>query len=464
MTIPNYSFHRLEEKVEYCGIVGVYSKTGKPVAPLIYSALLALQHRGQDAAGMVVWNGKFVEKKGISLVSDIFKPEDLKINGIVGIGHTRYPTTGLCKINDVQPFSNKEIAAAHNGQISNYKVIRQKLERRGFKFISSVDSEIIVYMLHEKIKNGAKIEDAVSYLMKTLDGAYSITALVRNKLIAFKDPHGIRPLVWGENKNFIMLASESVALDVVGIPYKGDIGPGELVSIDKGKLSIKKITPSTMHACMFEYVYFSRPDSIINGKNVMEVRKRLGRELAHEHPANVDVVIDVPDSARTAAAEYASALGVPHEEGLIKNRYIGRTFIMPTQEKRRDAVRIKLNVVRSIVAGKRVALVDDSIVRGTTLKEIVTMVKQAGAREVHVRITCPPIRAPCFYGIDMSTYKELAAHNRSIEEIRKMVGADSLEYLSIERLKQVIGIPICTGCLNEAYPTPYAKKLANELK
>lgn len=463
MSMPNCS-SREEEKIEHCGVVGVYSKKGKKVAPALYRAMIALQHRGQDAAGFVVWDNGFVEKRGIGLVYDIFKDEDLAVEGAVGIGHTRYPTTGLCLISDVQPFRGIDIAVSHNGQISNYKEMRASLEKRGFRLVSTVDSEVIVYALHEKLKEGKPVEDAVRHLMETADGAYSITGLIGGTLVAFRDPNGIRPLVWGENEEYIAFASESVALDALGIPHSADLGEGELAIVRGGKMEVKKIKNSGQRACMFEYVYFSRPDSTINGKNVMEIRKRLGIELAREHPANADLVIDVPDSARTAAAAYARALGIPHDEGLIKNRYVGRTFIMPNQEKRSGAVRMKLNAVRGVVGGKRVALIDDSLVRGTTLREIVALVRNAGAKEVHVRITCPPIRAPCFYGIDMSTYAELAAHTRTVGEIGKMLGADSLGYNSMEALKKAIGLPICTGCLDEGYPTGYAKKLADEQK
>lgn len=455
---------REEEKIEHCGVVGVYSKKGKQVAPVLYRAMIALQHRGQDAAGFLVWDNGFVEKKGVGLVTDIFKDEDLAIEGTVGIGHTRYPTTGLCLISDVQPFNNINIAVSHNGQISNYRDARKGLETRGFKFVSTVDSEVVVYLLHEQLREGRSIEDAVKHLMETVDGAYSITALIGDTLIAFKDPNGIRPLVWGENEDVMVFASETVALDANGIPHKGDLGGGELAIIRKGKLETRKLVDAHPRACMFEYVYFSRPDSTINGRIVMEARKNLGTALAKEHPAPADVVIEVPDSARTAAAAYAKELGIPYDEGLIKNRYVGRTFIMPSQQKRVDAVKMKLNAVRNVVTGKRVALIDDSLVRGTTMREIVSLLRGAGAKEVHVRLTCPPIRAPCFYGIDMSTYDELAAHTRTVGEIGKMIGADSLGYNSMDALKKAIGLPLCTGCLDEGYPTTYAKKLADEQK
>lgn len=456
---------RSEEKVERCGVVGIWSKSGKNVAPALYKAMLALQHRGQDAAGFAIWNnGAFIEKKGVGLVSGIFSDDDLTVEGLVGVGHTRYPTTGLCLISDVQPFKNIGMAISHNGQISNYKVLRSAFEKKGVKFLSTVDSEVVVHSLRESLEQGKTIDEAVGHFMNTADGSYAISAVVDGQLIAFRDPNGIRPLLWGESKDFIIFASETVALDINGAEYRADVGCGEFAIVRGNHVETKRLNSRKSAICMFEYVYFARPDSTINGKNVMETRIALGVALANEHPAKADVVIYVPDSARSAASAYAKTLGMDYAEGLIKNRYIGRTFIMPSQQKRRDSVRMKLNVVRNVVGGRRVVLVDDSIVRGTTMREIVSLIKEGGAKEVHVRITCPPIRAPCFYGIDMSSYEELAAHRKSVEEICRFVGADSLGYLSVESLKKSIAQPICSGCLDEGYPTPYAKKLADEQK
>ena len=450
------------EKREFCGVIGVYSKTGKDVATALYQGMLALQHRGQDAAGLAIWNNKFVEKKGLGLVSDVFCEQDLRIKGRVGIGHTRYPTTGTCMMSDVQPFISNNIAISHNGQVSNYKELRGSIEKKGVKFISSVDSEVAAAIISEELAKGSRFEKSVSAFMNAADGAYTIAGILEGALFAFKDPNGIRPMVWGESEDFIIFASETVALDVNDAVRRGDIKGGELAIVKNGKVEITPLVKEKPAICMFEYVYFSRPDSVINNKEVFKIRENLGVELAREHPAQADIVIEVPDSARNAAHAYAKTLGIPHAEGLIKNRYIGRTFIMPSQQKRKNAVKMKLNVIKSVVAGKRVALIDDSIVRGTTLKEIVGMLKHAGATEVHVRITCPPIIAPCFYGIDMSTYEELVAHEKSVPEIGKYLGADSLGYLSIGGLKKVIGLPVCTGCLNKDYPTDCAKKLAGE--
>jgi len=456
----------VEDKREECGIVGIISKKGRDVAPLLYNALVALQHRGQDAAGFAVLcrDGKIEERKGLGLVREIFKPEDIQIGGKVGIGHTRYPTTGRCEMCDVQPSVYGGIAVAHNGHLANYVPLKKRFAKMGRNYMSTVDSEPIAMLLDEKRGEGA--ESAVLHVMKSLDGAYSDVAIFESKLLVFRDPHAIRPLVWGENADFVVFASETVALDINNIPYAGGvIGPGEMALLGQdGSMMNKAIMAKEPRHCMFEYVYFSRPDSVINNLPVYEVRKRLGEALAKEHPVKADVVVPVPDTSRQAAQSFAHALRIPVEEGLIKNRYIGRTFIMPSQQVRDQAVRFKLNPVRQVLEGKKVVLIDDSIVRGTTLRGIVRLVKGAGAKEVHLRITCPPIKAPCFYGVDMSTYSELIANERDIDEIKTYLGANSLGYLSIEGLKRAIGLPVCTGCLDEGYPTEAAKKLAKERK
>lgn len=441
---------------EECGVVGVYAKTGKNVAPLLYRALAALQHRGQDAAGFAVFDGKkIIEKKGLGLVSEIYEKEDLLVDGPVGVGHTRYPTIGACELKDVQPTVYKNIAVAHNGHLANYDELKRKSEGFGYKFKSTVDSEPMVYYIH---KYG--LEKGVEEIMRDFEGAYSDVVLYNGELYVFRDPHGIRPLVWGENDDFVMFASESVALDINGIELKGEVENGFLVRA-KG-LQKKEINRKERKNCMFEYVYFARPDSVINGRSVYAVRTRLGEILAEEAPAKCDVVVAVPDTARTAARAYAKKLGLEFDEGLIKNRYVGRTFIMPSQEKRREAVRLKLNPNREVIHGKKVVLMDDSIVRATTMKEIVWLVRAAGAKEVHVRITSPPIVSPCFYGVDIPTYEELIASSNTVEEIRKYIGADSLAYISIEGLKKAIGLQICEGCISGRYNSEYVQKLAKE--
>jgi amidophosphoribosyltransferase len=451
----------LEEKREECGIVAIYSKRGEDVAPYIYRALIALQHRGQDACGLAVYEGKGIEaRKGVGLVGSVLRPEDLALKGRIGIGHTRYPTSGECRMCDVQPIVSGRFAVAHNGHLANYPDLRKKLEGKGCRFTSSVDSEAMVFML-EKEKD---LKKAASGLMRDCEGSFSLAMIAEGKLAVLRDPFAMRPLVWGEDERFICFASETVALDYVGVPYKGDVAGGELVVVEGGRLIRTRLVEAKPRHCMFEYVYFSRPDSTLDGRSVYDVRKRLGEVLAREAPANVDVVIPVPDTARTAAASFAAALGIPCEEGLIKNRYIGRTFIMPDQEKRKDAVRMKLNPVRELVFGKSVALVEDSIVRGTTFKEVVALVRKAGAKEVHLRITCPPIRAPCFYGVDMSTFKELIANKKTVGEIGRYLGADSLAYISIEGLGEAVGTGICSACLSGRYHTKYVDRLADMVR
>jgi len=447
------------EKREECGIVGVYSKTGKDVAPLLYRALIALQHRGQDAAGFAVFDGKkIIGRHGLGLVEDVFAENDLKIKGRIGIGHTRYPTIGNCRIEDVQPSVYKETAVAHNGHLANYDVVRKRLEGMGYRFKATVDSEPLAYYID---KFG--IEEGVRRIMNECEGAYSDVAIHKGRLYVFRDPFGIRPLVWGENRDFVMFASESVALDINDIEYRGDFENGILFDAIEGKKM--GILKKERRNCMFEYVYFSRPDSIINDKSVRNVRVALGEQLALEAPVKCDVVVPIPDTSRTAAASYAAKLGVPYDEGLIKNRYIGRTFIMPTQEKRKEAVRLKLNPLKDVMEGKKVVLIDDSIVRATTMREIVSIVRnRGGAREVHVRITSPPIIAPCFYGVDIPTYSELIASSKSVEEIRRFIGADSLAYLSIDGLKKAIGLPICEGCIAGRYQTSFVSKMAGAAK
>ncbi len=457
MSKLNLTNFNTEEKREECGIVAILSKKGLDVAPAVYRALLALQHRGQDACGMTIFDGYNLNtKKGFGLVNEVFT-EKLNLKGSIGIGHTRYPTVSACEIVDVQPLVYKNIAVSHNGHLANYVMIKKELEQTGFVFDGTVDSEIIAFLLKEQLELGLSLEKVLEHLMQKLDGAYSNACIVAGQLLVFRDPHAIRPLVWGENEDYICFASESVALDINKIPYKGSVNPGELVLINNSGIERKNILKKEIKHCMFEYVYFSRPDSKINDQYVFEIRKNLGKELAKEHLVKADVVIPVPDTSRTAAEIFAKELNIAYEEGIIKNRYIGRTFIMPNQDKRALAVRMKLNPVRGLIENKSVVLIDDSIVRGTTLREIILSVREAGAKEIHVRITSPPITNPCFYGVNIPSFGELIANQKSIEEIRKFLTADSLGYLSIEGLQKAIGLPICTGCLNADYPTEQAR-------
>ena len=451
-----------EEKDEECGVIAIYSKKGQDVAPLLYRSLVALQHRGQDAAGFAIYHdGKIDLHRGVGLVNEIFNEKDMQAKGNFGIGHTRYPTIGKCRVCDVQPTITGEIAVAHNGHIANYNDIKKEAHENGIDFESTVDSEPMGYLLHG---HNEDVEKGVRTVMEKLEGAFSDVSIHNGRLVVFRDRFALRPLVWGENDDLICFASESVALDINNVPYKGEVKGGEMIIIENNKLYRKQLIEERRRYCMFEYVYFSRPDSIINGKGVFEVRKRLGETLAKEAPVKADVVVPVPDTSRTAALAYATALGIEYEEGLIKNRYIGRTFIMPDQKAREFAVKQKLNPVRQVISGKRIVLFDDSIVRGTTLKGIVSMVRTAGAKEIHLRITCPPVISPCYYGVDMPTYKEFIANKKTIDEIREHLGADSLSYISLQGLKEAIGLPVCTGCLTEEYHTDYIRKLAEDEK
>ncbi len=452
------------DKRESCGVVAAISKGGGPVAEIIYKGMLALQHRGQDAAGMVLHSGRFSEKRGLGLVSEIFTEKDLSAGGGLGIAHTRYPTTGTCNIEDVQPsmHGRLNLAVAHNGHIANYAELRAEMEKKGVSFRGTVDSEIIMNVLAEAFDAGESIGGAARHAMDRLDGSYSVVAIKDGTLFAFRDPRAIRPFELGESKDAYIAASETVAMDINGAKHLGPLLGGELAVFGRDGITRKMLAKARPMHCMFEYVYFSRPDSSVNGIWVHEARGRLGQALAKEAPVAADVVIPIPDTSRTAALYLSRALGVPYEEGIIKNRYVARTFIMPEQRLRLKAVRAKLNPVKAAVDGKRVILVDDSIVRGTTTKEIVELVRRAGAKEVHMRITCPPILHPCFYGVDMSTYEELIANRKSVDEIRKYIGADSLHYISLPALKKAIGAEICAGCLDGKYPTAQGTKLARE--
>ncbi len=461
----NARFTLIEEKKEECGVMAAISKNKKPIAEMLYRGMLAVQHRGQDAAGLVLYNGSFYKKKGLGFVSEIVTEEDLKQPHWIGISQTRYPTTPTCTLSDVQPSISGILAVAHNGHLANYGALRKELEGKKYVFRGTVDSEVILYLMSEKLEKGASIAEATRYVMEKIDGAYSVIGIYDGKLFAFRDPHAIRPLVYGENNEAVLVCSESVGLDINGVPYSGSVGPGELFVIDeKGRISTESVLKKEPRHCMFEYVYFSRPDSIINDKLVDSVRMELGKGLAKEAPANADLVIPIPDTARSAALAYSRETGIPYAEGLIKNRYVGRTFIMPDQKSRINAVRMKLNPIKATVEGKRVVLIDDSIVRGTTIREIVSMIRRAGAKEIHLRITSPPIVSPCFYGVDMPTYEELIANGKKIEEIRKYLGVDSLHYISIEGLKKAVGEDSCTGCLTGEYPTKEATRLARERK
>ncbi len=448
---------------EKCAVFSAYSLDDtNQVARTIFYGLLSMQHRGQEASGICTYDTKNLRvHKGLGLVREVFSDRDLQdLFGPVGIGHNRYSTTGSTTIENVHPFlirgMRNGIAIAHNGNLINYGKLRKELSKRGHVFTSSTDTEIIAHVLAiELIKND--LEAAVTNVMKKIAGAYSLVILTgEGELVAVRDPFGIRPLSVGSSEDAVYVSSESVGIQGAGGSYERAVEPGEILIMDEaGTRSLKPFKRSNPAHCMFEYVYFSRPDSILDGSYVLHVRERIGRILAREHPVDADVVVPVPDSARTAAMGFADESGIPAVEGIYKNRYIGRTFIMPEQSMREEAVRLKMNPVRPLVEGKRVVLMDDSIVRGTTTRQIVHILKEAGASEVHVRVGCPPLRWPCFMGIDMATRRELIASHKSVEEIRRMLGADSLGYISIEGLVEAIGKPrdhLCMACLTGNYP------------
>ncbi len=450
---------------EECGVFGIYDNDGHDVGAATYYALFALQHRGQESCGIAINDARTitVHRDG-GLVNDVFDKDVLKSlgKGKMAVGHVRYGTSPSNKRVDAQPLVVNHVkgcmAIANNGSLTNYSQLRENLELSGSIFHTTSDSEIIAYEITRERLHTNSIEDAVCNAMNHLEGAYSFVIMSPAKLIAARDPRGFRPLCIGKRNNSYMFASESCALDNIGATFIRDVMPGEIVVIDENGL--RSITthcntkPSSL--CVFEFIYFARPDSIVDGSSVHTARIRAGRFLAQEHPVDADVVIGVPDSGIDAAIGYAQELGINYELGFIKNKYIGRTFIQPTQADREDKVRIKLNPIPSVVAGKKVVLIDDSIVRGTTSKQIVKMLRDAGAKEVHMRISCPPFMFPCFYGTDIDSQDKLIACKYSIEEIAEHIGADSLGYLSIENVTKLADetkLNFCTSCFTGNYPT-----------
>lgn len=461
-------------KREACGVVGAISK-GTDVAGAIYYGLIALQHRGQESAGMSVLDSSGIHiHKGMGLAGDVFVWEIISsMKGSLGIGHVRYSTTGLSSSANSQPFAVEDprsgIVLGHNGNLVNYVELRKKLERSGRRLSSTCDAEVILQMISKEVGKDGDIFNGIKRCMDAFEGAYSVVCHTgEGELVAFRDPLGFRPLCFGLNGGMRMLGSESVALDINGIPFVRDVEPGEVMVLRDDGLESKLVKPCRRRGhCMFEYVYFSRPDSVVNGRSVYDARVELGRNLAKLDGARADIVVPVPDTARPAAAGYAEESGIPAVEGLIKNRYIFRTFIMPWQTARDRAVELKINPMRSVIGNKRVVLVDDSIVRGTTTKRIVRMVKKAGAKEVHVRITCAPIIGPCFYGIDMSTHAELIAANHPVDEIARIIGADSLVYNTIDGIVDSIGLSrgdLCLACLTGEYPTSRAQEMSEKMR
>lgn len=445
---------------ESCGIFGIYAP-GEDVARLTYFGLFALQHRGQEAAGIAVANGERIFlHKGLGLLNNVFTEEILQsLEGYCAIGHTRYSTTGSNIILNAQPIfiSNKgeKLALAHNGNITNSLSLAAYISDQGLTLDSTSDSELIGLLI--AIQEGSTIEEKIGKAMRSLRGAYSLTILTPRKVIAVRDPYGIRPLCIGRlNGNRWVFASESCALSLVEAEFVRDVEAGEIVVASEEGLKSYKPVPSPRKAvCIFEFIYFARPDSYIEGVNIHKARRRMGHALFQEGPVDADVVIGVPDTGTAAAIGYSEASGIPYGEGLLKNKYIGRTFILPDQRIRDVGIKLKLTPLVETIKGKRIVLVDDSIVRGTTTGKIVRMLFDAGAKEIHVRISSPPISYPCFFGIDTAVRSELIASRLSVEEIRDFIGATSLKYLSLEGLINAIGLPkenFCTACLTGIYP------------
>lgn len=458
---------------ESCGVFGVYcSKVD--IARLIFFALFALQHRGQESAGIAVSDGReiMIHKK-MGLVSQAFTEDDLaRLKGYIGIGHNRYSTTGSSQPANAQPVVARvgklTLALAHNGNILNAKPLRDELQSSGYSFDTSTDSEVIANLI--LASPGNNWEEKLKYAMARLQGAYSLTIMTPDILMGVRDPMGVRPLCLGTIDGGWVIASESCALDHIGAQFLREIEPGEIVIIDRDGMKSFKKESSKKAVCIFEYIYFARPDSVIEGRLLYKARQAMGEMLAQEYPVDADLVMGVPDSATAAGSGYANASGIPFCEGVMKNRYVGRTFIEPDQRLRELGVQLKFNPLAEIISGKRLVVVDDSIVRGTTTPHVVSLLRKAGAREIHLRICAPPIRHPCFLGVDMAREWELIAAKKSIPEIRDYLGADSLGYLSLDGLIKAVALPrdiFCLACFTGEYPVPVQMgmdKLALEAK
>src|SRR3989338_63169 len=452
-----------------CGIFGIYPH--KDAARLTYLGLYALQHRGEEAAGIVSSNGKKIFlHKALGLVSDVFNEEiihDLRVE--LAVGHVRYSTTGSSNVKNVQPFlvksKNGNIAIAHNGNLINALGLRKELEEKGAIFQTTMDSEVIAHLLAHSPQK--EYQSAMVWALSQLKGAFSLVLMFNDILIGCRDTFGWRPLCLGKLDGAYILASETCALDLIGAQYIRDVEPGEILFIHKDKIESLKPFPKTRCAfCIFEYIYFSRPDSNIFGHNVYLARKKLGEQLAKEFPVEADLVMPIPDSGTYAALGFSKACGIPYDLGMIRNHYIGRTFIQPSQIVRDFRVKVKLNAVKEVLRGRRVAVIEDSIVRGTTSRARVKTLREAGAKQVHMRISCPPLRFPCFYGIDFPTRKELIAAKHSIDWIRDFIGVDTLEYLSLEGMLNSMPCHkenFCTACYTGNYPLKPSSRISKEI-
>lgn len=453
---------------EECGVFGIYDINGGNVAHTVYYGLLSLQHRGQESCGIAVSDtaepkGKVISQKGMGLVNEVFTGDAVdKLPGNIGIGHVRYSTAGSSTRENAQPlvleYVKGTLALAHNGNLTNSPELRERLAYTGAIFQTTIDSELIAYLIARERLESDSVEEAVRLAMKGLRGAYSLVVMSPRKLIGARDPYGFRPLVIGKRDKAWIFASETCALDTVGAEYVRDVEPGEIVTVtSEGELVSDRsncLTKDKHGHCIFEYIYFARPDSSIDGISVYESRIKAGKYLYEDDPIEADVVAGVPESGNVAALGYSMASGIPFGQVFVKNSYIGRTFIKPGQKSRENSVMVKLNAMKSAVAGKRVVIVDDSIVRGTTSDRIISMLREAGAKEVHMRISSPPFLWPCFFGTDVPAREQLIAYKRNVEQIREKIGADTLGYLKLERLDDIVSnkIGICRGCFTGDYP------------
>ena len=452
---------------EECGVFGMYDFDGGDVASTIYYGLFALQHRGQESCGIAVSEtngpkGKVTSYKGMGLVNEVFTQDNLEpMHGDIGVGHVRYSTAGASTRENAQPlvlnYVKGTLALAHNGNLINAMELRKDLEYTGAIFQTTIDSEVIAYHIARERLNSNSVEEAVGRACQKIKGAFALVVMRPRKLVGARDPYGFKPLCIGKRDNAYILASETCALDTIGAEYVRDVLPGEIVTITpEGGIQsdLSLALPKEKEArCIFEYIYFARPDSHIDGVSVYASRIKAGRFLAMDSPVDADLVVGVPESGNAAALGYSLQSGIPYGTAFVKNGYVGRTFIKPKQSSRESSVRVKLNVLKEAVDGKRIIMIDDSIVRGTTSDRIVKMLRDAGATEVHVRISTPPFLWPCYFGTDIPEREQLIAYNRSIEDIRKIIGADSLGYLGVERLEEMVGgLSICKGCFTGTYP------------
>ena len=466
---------------EECGVFGIYDIAGGDVAHTIYYGLLSLQHRGQESCGIAVSNtsdpkGRVISSKDMGLVNEVFTGDAVdKLPGNIGVGHVRYSTAGSSTRENAQPlvleYVKGTLALAHNGNLTNSPELRDQLAYTGAIFQTTIDSELIAYLVARERIGSESVEEAVGKAMKKLHGAYSLVIMSPRKLIGARDPYGFRPLVLGKRDSSYIFASETCALDTIGAEYVRDVEPGEIVTVNSdGEIISDRsncLTKDRHGHCIFEYIYFARPDSSIDGISVYESRIKAGKYLYEDDPIEADVVAGVPESGNVAALGYSIASGIPFGQVFVKNSYIGRTFIKPGQKRREDSVMVKLNAMKSAVAGKRVVIVDDSIVRGTTSDRIISMLREAGAKEVHMRISSPPFLWPCFFGTDVPAREQLIAYERTIDEIREKIGADTLSYLKLERLNDIVSnkINICRGCFTGNYPEdPPAEDIRGEFE